>query len=189
MKLPTRVGSAIVIATFGVVGALGLAGCSPGTAASAAMSPEATALTALGFTDTDVTSATEDVQATAAPTASPGTKAGNGKHRGVLRRLAIRRGLGRNIEHGSITVRTKAGDKTIDVQRGVVTAITATTVTIKSTDGYTATWTFGKPIRVIDHRSTVQPTAVVAGETVGVAGSPTGSTEIASLLVVANPSK
>ena len=71
----------------------------------------------------------------------------------LLRRLTVRRALARNVEHGEMVVKTKDGDKTIDVQRGTVTAITATTVTVKSTDGFTETWTFGNPIHVIEHRT------------------------------------
>jgi len=38
------------------------------------------------------------------------------------------------VEHGEFTVHTKTGDKVVDVQRGVVTAVNATSVTVKSTD-------------------------------------------------------
>lgn len=194
MNLRNRFGTTIAIVTLGALGAAGMAACSSPAPAVTSMSPEATALTALGFSDGDVTTTADGtvdatvqypgVAATGTPTAS-GKADGSGVKR--LRRLLIRRGLGRNVEHGSVTIQTKNnGVQTVDIQRGTITAITDTTVTVKSTDGFTLTWTFGSPIRIIEHRSTVQPGNVVVGETVGVAGIHAGSTETARLMVIPN---
>ena len=57
-------------------------------------------------------------------------------------------------------------------------------MTVKSTDGFTLTWTFGDPMQVLEHRTTIQPTDVKTGETVGVAGVQNGSTETARLVVI-----
>lgn len=184
MNLRTRLGATIATATIGVLGVLGMAACDPSTAATASMTPDATALTALGFSDGDVTTAADGTpaDATATTPATPGAKGHPAARR--LRRLLIRRGLGQHIEHGVVTISTKNGDQTIAVQRGTVTAITDTTVTVKSADGFTLTWTFGSPIRVIEHRTTVQPKDVTVGETIGVAGLQSGSTETARLIVI-----
>jgi hypothetical protein len=186
MKLRTALASA----ALGVAAIVGLTACSPGATSASSMSPEATALTALGFTDSDVTPAGStgtlgESDPSAAPTATPGK---HDKHP-LLRRLAIRRALGRNVLHGEVTVATKDGDKVIEVQRGVVTAITGTTVTVKSTDGFVVTWTFGTPIHVVEHRTTVQPTDLAVGTTIGVAGTKDGTTDTARLIVIPNPAK
>jgi hypothetical protein len=189
MKLRNRVGAVILTATIGGAGALGLAACGTADQAAQAMSADASALTSLGFSDNDVTAADSTVadSPAPAPSASTDSKAGN-RHR-LARRLTIRRGLARNVEHGLITVQTKNGDQTIEVQRGTVTAINSTSVTVQSTDGFTLTWTFGSPIHVIEHRTTVQPTAVAVGATVGVAGLHTDSADTASLMVIPNATK
>lgn len=197
MKLRSRFGMTIATATIGALGVLGVAACSPSPSSQASlgtMTPEATALTALGFADTDVTGGTAagqanapaDVTATgsATPDASAAPNKGNRRHPS-LRRLLIRRAtIAKHVEHGSVTVQTRNGNETIDVQRGTITAISSTTMTVKSADGFTLTWTFGDKMRVLENRSTIQPTDVKAGETVGVAGEKNGSTETARLVVI-----
>jgi hypothetical protein len=99
--------------------------------------------------------------------------------------MLIRRAtIAQHLEHGSVTMQTKNGDVTIDVQRGTITAISSTSMTVKSADGFTLTWTFGDKMRVLENRSTIQPTDVKVGETVGVAGEKNGSTETARLVVI-----
>lgn len=187
MNARNRFGIAIATAALGVIGTLGLVGCGVGTTdtASASLSPEATALTALGFTDTDVTTADGVDPASDAPPSHAARRGNRGKHP-LLRRLAIRRGLGKHIEHGEITVSTKSGDKTVEVQRGVITAISDTSISVKCNDGFTMTWTIGSRIHVLEHRTTVQPNDLVAGDVVGVAGVKDGSANVAKLIVVPN---
>jgi len=185
MNLRYRLGVTVATAALAAIGLVGLAACTPSQAVSAAMTPEATALTALGFSDSDVTATNEtagdSTEATPAASAAPNHRP---RHPG-LRRLFIRRGvLGKHVEHGSVTVQTKKGDVTIDVQRGTITAISSTSMTVKSSDGFTLTWTFTSTMRVIENRSTIQPSAVKVGETVGVAGERNGSTENVKLVVI-----
>ncbi len=54
----------------------------------------------------------------------------------------------RGVEHGELTVHTKAGDKVVDVQRGTVTAVDATSVTVKSLDGFSASYTLDPTTKV-----------------------------------------
>lgn len=77
---------------------------------------------------------TGDTQATATP-ATP-----KAHHRG--------RSLLARAEHGEVTVHTKKGDETVDIQRGQVTSVSATTVTVRSTDGFTAVYTLGSTSKV-----------------------------------------
>jgi hypothetical protein len=186
---------------LGVVALLGVSACgqldnvAAGAAAATDLSPEASALAALGFSPDDLvpvadTSPSPSATGTPKPAASgqPGKKGALAK-RPLLRRLTVRRALARNVEHGEMVVQTKDGDKTIDVQRGTVTAISSTTVTVKSTDGFSETWTFGSPIHVVEHRTAVQPSNVTTGETVGVAGTKSAGNLTASLLVIPGATK
>jgi hypothetical protein len=177
MNLRNRLGITIATAAFGIVGVFSLSACSPGAAAAAAMSPEQSALSALGFSNGDVVPAAQT--STRAPTGT----ATKGAHAG-LRRLALRRELRKHVEHGQITVETKKGDQIIAVQRGTVTAISSTSVTVKSTDGFSLTWTIGSPVSVLDHGTKSDVNAIKTGETVGLAGTQADSTATARLIVV-----
>ncbi len=177
MNLRNRLGITIATVAIGVLGVLGMSACSPSAAAAAAMSPEQSALTALGFSGADVAPAAQTTSAAPTGTATKGTHPG-------LRRLKLRRELRKHVEHGQITVETKKGDQTIAVQRGTVTAISATSVTVKSTDGFSLTWTIGSPVSVLDHGTKSDVSAIKAGETVGLAGAQVGSTATARLIVI-----
>jgi hypothetical protein len=50
-----------------------------------------------------------------------------------------RAGLLRRLEHGQLTVRRGQRDVVLDVQRGTVTAVTPTSISVRSLDGVTAT--------------------------------------------------
>jgi hypothetical protein len=167
-----------------VVGALGLAGCgrlAGGGSASAGASDlswDGQALEAIGFNPSDLVPAANVTDATPDPTATG--KAGNRKARFRKLRFAF----GKKLLHGEATVQTDDGTKTVDVQRGSVTAVDATSVTVKSTDGFTLVWHFGSPFTVVQNRAKVDPSAITVGESVGVAGTRDGDTVNARLLVI-----
>jgi hypothetical protein len=183
MNVRNRAGVIIATVTLGAVGMLGLAGCSNGGASgTGALNPEQTALTAAGFSTDDVTTA----DTTATTTGGADATNRNARHP-RLRRLAIRRlALRGKVEHGQVTVETKNGDQTIDVQRGTITDINSTTMTVKCTDGFTLTWTISGPLKVIEDRTQIQPSDVKVGELVGVAGLQDGANAIAKLVVIPN---
>jgi len=81
-------------------------------------------------------------------------------------------------------VKTEDGTKTVVVQRGSVTAVDATSVTVKSTDGFTLTWKVGDPIKVVANKAKADMSAVTVGAEVGVAGAKDGGTTTARLIVV-----
>ena len=60
-------------------------------------------------------------------------------------------GLLARTEHGQVTVRTKTGTEVVDLQRGQVTAVSPTSITVKSQDGFSATY-------VVDSTTTVRKT-------------------------------
>lgn len=173
--------------------ALGVSGCDAGGVSAggsaaesaqeaavdveAAMGDDGLALAALGFDAADL-----DVDSLAAPTApgagsSPAPSAGDQADRGDQRRKRrmARVLLRRNTLHGEAVVKTKDGaTKHVVVQRGEITAITDTSVTVKSSDGFTMTWTIADNLRVIERRSTVQPSALAVGTQIGIAGAKDG---------------
>jgi hypothetical protein len=205
----TRVGLALATGVVGAVGLLGLAGCrtpqatgTAGTGDSSTLSVEGQALAAIGYEAAELGPAenpaenpaanpaanvAEDPAPVDAPSAAPSGPAAGPSARAARkgRHPLLRRGmLRRNTLHGEATVQTKDGVKVVDVQRGTVTAIDATSMTVKSTDGFTMTWKFGTPLRVIEHRGTVRASAVKVGTKVGVAGTKDGGTTTARLILI-----
>jgi hypothetical protein len=81
---------------------------------------------------------------------------------------AKQRALARRAEHGEVVLHGKGGDRTVDVQRGVVTAASPTSVTVRSTDGFTATYTFTPTSKVRKQKAASQPSAVAVNDRVGV---------------------
>jgi hypothetical protein len=77
------------------------------------------------------------------------------------------RALARRAEHGEVVLHGKGGDRTVDVQRGVVTAASPTSVTVRSTDGFTATYAFTAASKVRKQKTASQPSAVAVNDRVG----------------------
>jgi hypothetical protein len=166
---------ALATAALGAAALLGLTACGGATGTADSLTPEAAALTAVGFSTDDVTPAADP---------SPAASSATGTKPDRVRRPAIRRALARHVEHGEVVVQTKDGDKTVDVQRGTVTAVTGTSVTVKSADGFTQTWAIGSPLKVVEHRAAAQFSAVKVGAQLGVAGVKKDSTVTANLIVL-----
>ena len=167
-------------AAIGLATILSLSACAGATDAAVASLPaEGQALAAMGFDTADL-SAIRAPQPSGGPTGRPG--AAKDRKRPLGRVL-----LRRNVLHGEASVQTADGVKTVDVQRGTVTAVDDRTVTVKSTDGFSLTWTFGNPLRVVEHRTTIAPAAVKVGTAIGVAGVKSGDTTTARLIVIAAP--
>ena len=169
---------ALILPTLGLAGVLGLAGCGAAAPRPADLADEANALAQVGF-DTGL----QDTP-TPSASASAGASSQIGKRQGQAGRKAGRRYLRANTLHGEITVRGKNGTKTIVVQRGSVTAVNATGLTVKSTDGYTLTWALSGPPRVVQNRKKVDASALKTGEQVGVAGTKDGSADDARLIAI-----
>ena len=180
-----RTRMALILPTIGLAGVLGLAGCGAGAgspsglaAAGNDLADEATALAQVGF-DTGL-EGTPDPSASAS--AATGAKPATGKQ--GARRKAIRQYLRKNTLHGEITVQSKSGPKTIVVQRGSVTAVSGNSVTVKSTDGYTLTWTLDGKVRIVQDKKKVETSALKAGEQIGVAGTKDGTADAARLIAI-----
>ena len=158
--------------------ALALAGCGlNGTPAPASASDDiadaAIALQQVGFdTGLDVTPS--------APASAPASDAS-----GDAPRRQIRKYLRKNTLHGEVTIQTKKqGAKTIVVQRGQLTAVSADKITVKSSDGFTLTWSFGDKLRIVQSRKTVEKSALKTGSEIGVAGTKDGGVTSARLIAI-----
>ncbi|MFF5229711.1 hypothetical protein [Dactylosporangium sp. NPDC000521] len=81
----------------------------------------------------------------------------------------------RGVEHGEGTVQTKNGLVHVAMQKGTLTSISESSVTVKSADGWTRTWTLGSDLRVFESRHTLQPGVLKAGSNVTIAGTTSGT--------------
>lgn len=184
-----RVRAVIGATALALLGGLTLAGCARGGGVGTAgdysdLSVEGQALEAIGFSPDDMMPLAAVADTTPQPSVSG--KPDRAFPPGV-RHKRLRFAFGQRMLHGEAVVQTDQGTRTVVVQRGTVTEITSTSITVKSADGFTLTWTFGDPIHVIEHRTSIQPSAVAVGAQVGVAGTKDGDTPIARLIVIPGP--
>jgi len=117
-----------------------------------------------GNTSAGSPSSSDDVYAAAVSTGTPGKPTG---HRELL--------------HGERVVKDKDGTIiTVDVQRGAVTAVSASSMTVRSSDGTTWTWTLNSNTKVRGADLKKEATSdIKVGNTVAVAGQRTGDTRTA----------
>jgi len=95
-------------------------------------------------------------------------------------------GLG-GVEHGELTVRTETGDKVLDVQRGVVTAVDATSLTVKSVDGFSATYTLDATTKVHKDEKAAAVSDVAVNDQVKVRATKTSTSVTAERIGDAGP--
>ncbi|MCZ7421871.1 MULTISPECIES: hypothetical protein [unclassified Micromonospora] len=189
-----RRGSFTATGALLVTVALAAAGCGVGRAERdtlqdsavevvAALGAEGQALAALGL-DPEELDADPGTAAPVEPTPSAADKRKERVEEWRKRRAA-RVLLRKNTLHGDVVVQTKdGGTKTVSVQRGEVTALTDDKITVKSTDGFTRTWTFTDDLRVIERRKSIAATDIKVGTRLGVAGTVSGEQAQARLIVV-----
>jgi len=131
-------------------------------------------------TTTTPTPAAPGTATPAAPAHPPKAGTHPGHHKGQLGRA----------EHGEFTVHTKTGDETLDTQRGVVTAVNAGSVTVKSTDGFTATYTLTPTTKIHkDKQTATTTTQITTNDRVRVLATKTGTTATATHIGDAGPTK
>jgi hypothetical protein len=168
----TRTRIALTLTTVSLAGLLGLSGCGGGSAPAGAP-----AAPAADVADETFALAAVGLEADPAPSASAGQDKA-GKHPGV------RKFLRKNTLHGEMTVQGKDGVKTVVVQRGTVTAVDATTMSVKSADGFAQTWTYGDKLRVVQDKKKVEAGAIKSGAEIGLAGAKDGDKNVARLVVI-----
>jgi hypothetical protein len=99
-------------------------------------------------------------------------------------RAAELKSLGKRVLHGEFTLQTKAGAKTFDTEIGVITAVSPTSVTVKSSDGFTQTWTLDATTRVRADQKKGTVADLKTGETLRLVGPTTAGTATALLALV-----
>jgi hypothetical protein len=163
-------------AATGTLGLLVLTGCGvTGAEATNGLTADEQALTSTG------------IQVTGASDVTPSPSASSDQHGNTTAKTRAerrRRYLRRNTLHGQITVKTKDGTKTVAVQRGTVTAVSATSLSVKSSDGFTETWVLNSGTKVRADGKAGSASALRTGEELGVAGGMAGNTSTARLVVV-----
>jgi hypothetical protein len=113
------------------------------------------------------------------PSSSPLPSSSLPRHRGL--RFAFGFGFGQAL-HGQLTVpKAGGGYQTLDVQRGTVTAVSSTSLTVKSSDGYTASYAVNSST-IVDAES-AGIGSVKSGDTVFVAATVSGSTATAARVI------
>jgi diaminopimelate epimerase len=175
----TRTRMALILPAVGLAGVLGLAGCGAAAPTPSDVADEAAALQQVGF-DTGLQVAPSPSASTDADSSDAKSKVGN---RGNGRK-AVRKYLRKNTLHGEVTVQGKDGTKTIVVQRGAITAVSGTSLTVKSTDGYTLTWKLADKATVVQDKKKVETSALKTGEQIGIAGTKDGSADDARLVAI-----
>ena len=72
----------------------------------------------------------------------------------------------RDLLHGRVTVKDGDATKVVDLQRGRLTAASATSITVASTDGFTATYAVTSSTTVHKARQTVPASTLAVGDDV-----------------------
>lgn len=152
--------TAAIVAAWVTVGVAGAAALT-GVAMAADPAPSSTSTTSSGA-------------------AAPGTAGADGARpkAGELRKL------GKRVLHGEFTVQGKDGVKTVDTQLGVITAVSSTSLDVKSSDGYTQTWTLSADSRVRADKKPGTSADLTVGETVRLLGPKSGGAATVRIAVV-----
>ena len=127
--------------------------------------------------------------ATPTPTASPGEP---GDRKADRDKRHKRHGFGRlgRPVHGEAVVRDRDGEfLTVYHQRGTVTAVSATSIALKSEDGFVATYAVNDETRVYRDRKPARIGDVKVGERAGVMAVKSGETKLARWVVVGDPGR
>ncbi len=136
-----------------------------GVVAGAVLAGVATA----GATTSSTSTGSAAVPAAATPSAGAEDRGGPGDHR-----------RGGRLLHGTAVVRTAAGAlETVADQVGDLTAVSATSITVKSTDGFTATYAVTKDTRVRIDAAPSSAAKLGVGKTVRVDAVTVGGTSTA----------
>jgi hypothetical protein len=116
----------------------------------------------------------------AASTPAPSTSAPLAKAKKHHRLLA-------RAEHAEATLRTKTGTEVVDYQRGTVTASSPTSITVRSKDGFTATYVVNSGTKVTKAKQKSAIADVATNDNVIVVAVKSGDTGTARR--IADPTK
>jgi len=84
----------------------------------------------------------------------------------------------KGVLHGEGIVQTTNGPVRVAMQKGEATRVSTTSVTVRSSDGYTRVWRLDDSTKVYGPQHTAQPGALQVGANVAIAGTaPAATTE------------
>jgi hypothetical protein len=127
----------------------------------------------------DPPSPTAVALSSATPAPQHGMPHGHGRHGGLLAR----------IEHGEATVTTNHGDQVVDFQRGIVASASSGRLTVRSADGFTATYVVNNSTKIRRDRKVGNINQVVANDRVIVVATKAGGTTTATRIHDTGPAK
>lgn len=113
-----------------------------------------------------------------APQAQQAQQHGQHKHHGHHKHHGKHHPLA-GLEHGEFTKSTNKGEKTFDLQRGTVVASSPDSLTVRSKDGFTATYAADPGTKVHKQRKDASITEVKPGEHVAVRAVKDGARTVA----------
>jgi hypothetical protein len=118
-----------------------------------------------------------------APSPSASTPSWHGRGPGGFGRFGGFGGLGLGgVVHGQVTERTSGGGyQTVDIQSGTVTAVSPSSITVKSADGYSATYVVVSSTEVNAQAAGIL--TVKVGDTVELTATVSGGTATAASIV------
>lgn len=93
--------------------------------------------------------------------------AADGRSRGRLGRRALLQ----RLDHGQLTLQAQGGTRTVDLQRGSVTSVSATSIAVTSLDGFARSYTVSGATKVRTSSGGQSGTAVHDGDNVLVIAS------------------
>lgn len=91
-----------------------------------------------------------------------------------------RGGLLARVVHGEATVNTDHGYQVVDIQRGIVGSSKSGQLTVRSADGFTATYVVNNSTKISKKRKTSDISQVAANDRVTILATKTGSTRTAT---------
>lgn len=98
-------------------------------------------------------------------------------------------GMPGRVEHGEFTVHTDSGDKVEDVQAGAVTAVDAASITVKSTDGFSATYAINSGTTVRKDKKSATVSEIALNDQVRVVANKVGGTATVERIGDTGPAK
>lgn len=118
---------------------------------------------------------------------SPAPAAGDSQE--APAKAAHHKGLLARVEHGEFTARVAKKDGVFDVQRGQVTEVSATSITVKSTDGFTATYLIDPATKVRKDKKAAAIADVKTGDRVQLLAAKNGPTDTVKRIGDHGPAK
>lgn len=128
----------------------------------------------------------DDPTPSTSPSASPTAAGTPSAKTGAKTRQHARRALLKRALHGEVTLGGKQ-PRVVDFQRGTVDRVSGTSITVKSTDGFTASYVVTNDTKVRKDGDAAKIGDIRSGDKVRVVARKEGSTDTARLIAEPKP--